>query len=212
MRRTTRDDDESDDDDSSDDDDDKSGGEDDDESDDDDDDESDDEESEDDVKSDDEESEGRRKSDDEDDDEESEDESGDADDDSSDEDDDRPTEAASADGHDDGTHGHGHDEISHVLPLPLLIGVLVALMALTGLTVVVADMHLGSKLGLAVAMVIATVKAGLVMMYFMHLRWDKKFNVLVFLGSFLFVILFLSMAITDRGEYQPDIDNWTQAQ
>jgi hypothetical protein len=38
--------------------------------------------------------------------------------------------------------------------------------------------------------------------YFMHLVWDSKFNVIAFLSSFLFVLLFLSMTILDRGEYQ----------
>ena len=40
----------------------------------------------------------------------------------------------------------------------------------------------------------------------MHLRWDKKLHLLVFLSSVLFLILFLSMALTDRREYQHDID------
>jgi hypothetical protein len=43
------------------------------------------------------------------------------------------------------------------------------------------------------------------------MAWDKKFNVVVFLSSFLFVILFLTMALTDRREYQRSIDTF-QAQ
>jgi cytochrome c oxidase subunit 4 len=60
-------------------------------------------------------------------------------------------------------------------------------------------------------MIIATIKAGLVMAFFMHLVWDRKYNLTVFLSSFLFVLLFLSLALTDRNEYQLDIDDFEMA-
>jgi cytochrome c oxidase subunit 4 len=59
-------------------------------------------------------------------------------------------------------------------------------------------------------MIIATIKAGLVMAFFMHLAWDKGFNLTVFLSSFLFVLLFLSLTLTDRNEYQAEIDLFEQ--
>jgi len=107
-------------------------------------------------------------------------------------------------------HGaHGHDEIAHPLSPALLIGVWVALMVFTGLTVWAASLGLGSQTSFTVAMIIATVKAGLVMGVFMHLVWDKPLNSLAFLGSFLFVLLFIGMALTDKSEYKPDIDRKT---
>jgi len=102
--------------------------------------------------------------------------------------------------------GHGHDEISHVTPVRLLIGVWGTLMVLTVITVGVTVVDLGSQTNLIVAMVIATIKAGLVVTYFMHLRWDRPFHTLVFLGSLLFVSLFISMTLLDKREYEPDID------
>lgn len=103
---------------------------------------------------------------------------------------------------------HGHDgEIAHPLPPALLIGVWLALMVFTGLTVTCAQLGLGSQMSFTVAMIIATIKAGLVMAIFMHLWWDKRLNLLVFLGSFLFVMLFIGMALTDKSEYKPDLDN-----
>ena len=105
--------------------------------------------------------------------------------------------------HDD--HGEDHG-LSHVTPLSLLVGVLSALIVLTVVTVVTAGIDLGAQWNLVLAMVIATVKASLVVTYFMHLRWDKKLHLLVFLSSVLFLILFLAMALTDRREYQHDID------
>lgn len=101
---------------------------------------------------------------------------------------------------------HHGDEISHVTPVRLLIGVWAALMVLTVITVAVTSIDLGSRINLIIAMAIATVKAGLVVTYFMHLRWDRPFNTLVFLGSLLFVSLFISMTLFDKSEYEPDIE------
>ena len=109
-------------------------------------------------------------------------------------------------GHGD-DHGGGHG-LAHTMPISLLIGVLAALMALTVLTVSVTHYDLGSEGNLVVAMIIATVKAALVVTFFMHLLWDKKFHLILFLTAVLFVVLFLSMSITDRGEYQPRIDDY----
>lgn len=111
------------------------------------------------------------------------------------------------------SHGHGgggHDDahIGHTAPMPLLIGVLGALILLTILTVAVTAVDLGSQGNFIVAMVIATVKAILVMGYFMHLFWDSRFNVVAFCSSFLFALLFFGMALLDRQETQPDIDAW----
>ena len=104
---------------------------------------------------------------------------------------------------------HGDDEhIAHILPAKMLIAIFVALIALTFITVSVHNMHLGTDVGLIAAMVIASIKAALVMLVFMHLFWEKLFNVVVFVASFLFVLLFLALAIADRAEYQPQIDNW----
>lgn len=99
-----------------------------------------------------------------------------------------------------------HDEIAHVMPVRLLLGVWGALMVLTVITVAVTSVDLGSRINLTIAMAIATVKAGLVVTYFMHLRWDRPFHTLVFLGSLLFVSLFISMTLLDKSEYERDIE------
>jgi cytochrome c oxidase subunit 4 len=111
------------------------------------------------------------------------------------------TEAQSR--HDAHAHGHG---LAHTMPVWMLVAVLGALMGLTVLTVSVTSFDLGSEGNLVVAMVIATIKAALVVTFFMHLLWDKKFHLILFLTAVLFVVLFLSMSITDRGEYQKNID------
>jgi cytochrome c oxidase subunit IV len=112
----------------------------------------------------------------------------------------------------DPSHAHDDHGLAHTTPVSLLVGILTALLVLTVFTVTVTSIDLGGEGNLVVAMIIATIKAGLVVMYFMHLFWDRKFNLILFLGSVLFLILFLSMAVTDRSEYQSDIDKFINAQ
>jgi cytochrome c oxidase subunit IV len=107
--------------------------------------------------------------------------------------------------HGDAHHGEGH---GHIAPMPLLIGVLGALIVLTVLTVAVTAVDLGSQGNFVVAMIVATIKAILVMGFFMHLIWDSKFNVIAFTSSFLFVMLFLGMAVLDRSEYRSSIQSF----
>jgi cytochrome c oxidase subunit 4 len=107
---------------------------------------------------------------------------------------------------------HAHGGMGHVLPASYLIGVWIALMIFTVATVEIARMGLGSQTSFTVAMIIATVKAGLVMAIFMHLWWDKRLNLLSFLGAFLFVLLFIGMLLTDKSEYAPDIAKRLEAE
>jgi cytochrome c oxidase subunit 4 len=110
-------------------------------------------------------------------------------------------------------HDHGDDHgLAHTMPIALLFGVLGALLALTVATVAVTAIDLGAQGNLIVAMVIATVKALLVCTFFMHLLWDKKFNLVLFLTSVLFLILFLGMTTADRGENQHAIDEYRALQ
>ncbi len=94
----------------------------------------------------------------------------------------------------------------------MLVGVLFALLLLTIATVSVTSVDLGQQGNLVVAMLVATIKAGLVVAFFMHLAWDNKFHLILFFTSVLFVILFLSVSVTDRDEYQHDIEYYTQQQ
>ena len=103
--------------------------------------------------------------------------------------------------------GHHHDDHSfaHPVSLKLLFGVFFALIALTLLTVGLAGIDLGA-FGIWISMGIATIKAALVALFFMHMFWEKSFNVLAFLSSFLFVALFIGFTLTDTQHYQNEIN------
>jgi cytochrome c oxidase subunit 4 len=92
----------------------------------------------------------------------------------------------------------------HVVPWLLLVGVWAALAVLTYVTVQVTHFNFGA-LNLWLAMGIATVKGSLVALYFMHLRWDKPFNAIVFVSALVFVMLFVGLALMDTLAYQPEL-------
>lgn len=99
---------------------------------------------------------------------------------------------------------HATPLVGHVVPVRVLVGVLAALLALTVLTVGVTWVDLGN-FNLWIAMSIATVKGSLVVLYFMHLRWDNRVNAIFFIGSLLFVTLFVGLSLMDTVEYQPEL-------
>jgi cytochrome c oxidase subunit 4 len=94
--------------------------------------------------------------------------------------------------------------LGHVVPLGVLVAVFAVLVALTLLTVAAASVDLGN-LNLYIALAIAGTKATLVVLYFMHLRYDRPFLLVLFLGCLGFVVLFISLVLTDTRAYNPSI-------
>jgi cytochrome c oxidase subunit 4 len=99
---------------------------------------------------------------------------------------------------------HGHAATAHVSSVRFLVGIFVTLVSLTILTVVANDWPLG-KFDLWVALIIACIKATLVALFFMHMYWDKGFNIFAFLTSFAFVTLFIGFTMMDTRHYQDSI-------
>lgn len=90
----------------------------------------------------------------------------------------------------------------HILPLKVYLGVGAALLVLTAITVGISYFHFGA-FNLLVAMMVAAVKATLVALYFMHLKYDNKLYLFIFVSSVLFVAVFVIVTMFDtlrRGE------------
>ena len=85
----------------------------------------------------------------------------------------------------------------HIIPFNTYIKVFAALIVLTILTVVTAKGMDLSPFNGAVAFLIASMKAGLVMAIFMHLKYDAKSNSIIIIGSFGFVILLFIFCVID---------------
>lgn len=104
------------------------------------------------------------------------------------------------------THSHGdtgHDEGTHVVPLRVLLGVWGVLVFLTWVTVGATRIDLGS-MNIVIALAIAVIKSAFVVLFFMHLRYDKPFNAVIFLSATAFVALFIGLALMDTKEYAVD--------
>ncbi len=92
----------------------------------------------------------------------------------------------------------------HVMSVPALVGVFAALLVLTGATVAATWGDLGAA-NMLIAMGIATVKAILVALFFMHLLYDRPFNALVFCTAWLFVAIFVVFTLLDTVQYHPEL-------
>jgi cytochrome c oxidase subunit 4 len=101
------------------------------------------------------------------------------------------------------------DQIGHIVPVKFLVLICALLLFLTAVTVWVSRYDFTeiniAEMGIIMALFVATVKATIVGLYFMHLRWDRPFIGFVFVGSILFVVLFICIALTDSMAYQPTI-------
>ena len=100
-----------------------------------------------------------------------------------------------------------HASFGHPAPTKLLYGIFIALVSLTILTIVANGWPLGN-FDIWVAMIIATIKASLVGLFFMHLYWEKAFNIISFLSSIFFLTLFISLTLIDRGAYRKSMEDF----
>lgn len=84
----------------------------------------------------------------------------------------------------------------HVVPISIYFAVFAALMALTAMTVWVAFIDLGA-LNAFVALGIAVVKATLVVLFFMHVKYSSKLTWLVVASGFVFLAIMLVLTMSD---------------
>lgn len=102
-------------------------------------------------------------------------------------------------------HSHAHD---HSADWKIYAGILSALLVLTVVTVAASRFDFGSA-NVVIAVLIATIKASLVALFFMHLRHDSPVNAIVFLSALLFLACLLILCIIDiNSRYKPTPYNW----
>lgn len=88
------------------------------------------------------------------------------------------------------------DHAPHVLPLQVYLVIGTALLIMTGITVTIAQYDFGSW-NLMIAMLIAGLKATLVALYFMHLKYDHKIYAMVFVIAILMLVVFIVFTMFD---------------
>ncbi len=84
----------------------------------------------------------------------------------------------------------------HIFAYKTLFYVLLALLALTGITVGVSFIDMG-KLNVWVALGIASVKATLVLMIFMHLKFEGRALIISFLSTVFFLAIMIGFTFWD---------------
>ena len=85
----------------------------------------------------------------------------------------------------------------HVVSTRLYYTIFVALMAFTALTVGVATINLG-RLNVVAALAIAVVKATLVLLFFMHLRYSPRLTWLVVSVALVWLAILIGLTMSDE--------------
>jgi cytochrome c oxidase subunit 4 len=84
----------------------------------------------------------------------------------------------------------------HITSVKVYLLVGITLLILTGLTVKVSTIHLGAWNAIA-ALVIASTKALLVALFFMHLLHDKRIYAVIMSAALIFLGIFLGLTMAD---------------
>jgi cytochrome c oxidase subunit 4 len=87
-------------------------------------------------------------------------------------------------------------EQHHIIPIKVYLAVFAALMVLTAVTVYVAFVDMG-MLNNVVALGIAVTKATLVVLYFMHMRYNTSLNKVALVATIFFFVLLVGMVFSD---------------
>jgi cytochrome c oxidase subunit IV len=93
---------------------------------------------------------------------------------------------------------------THVMSPGVLLATAGSLLVLTALTVTSSRIDLG-EWNVVVAIAIACTKAAIVALFFMHLKYDNRFQLVVLVVAALFAALFVAFVVFDTVQYQPDI-------
>ncbi len=88
------------------------------------------------------------------------------------------------------------DEYTHVVPASLYVGIWAALMLLTLTTVLVSFLELG-PFNIVAALLIATIKGSLVVLFFMHLRYSPKLTMVAVIAALFWLFIMFSLTMTD---------------
>jgi cytochrome c oxidase subunit 4 len=89
-----------------------------------------------------------------------------------------------------------HEHTEHIVSPGMYLTIILTLLALTGITVSAAFVDLG-RFNIVVALLIATVKATLVVLIFMHAKYAPERTKLVIVAGIFWLALLLFMTLSD---------------
>lgn len=86
----------------------------------------------------------------------------------------------------------------HVLPIRTYVLTFIVLMALMVLTAFLSTVPMGRELNTVVALFIAAVKATLVLLFFMHLKYESYvLSTVVFVAGLFWLLIFFGLTMVD---------------
>jgi cytochrome c oxidase subunit 4 len=89
-----------------------------------------------------------------------------------------------------------HEHTEHIVSPGMYLTIILSLLGLTGLTVFAAFIDLG-RFNIVAALLIATVKATLVVLIFMHAKYAPERTKLVIIAGIFWLALLLFMTLSD---------------
>lgn len=84
----------------------------------------------------------------------------------------------------------------HIVPPKVYVGIFLSLMVLTAATVGAAYVSLG-PFNIVIALAIASLKATLVVLYFMHARYSPKRTHMVIIAAVFWLAIMLALTLSD---------------
>jgi cytochrome c oxidase subunit 4 len=84
----------------------------------------------------------------------------------------------------------------HIVPPKIYVGIFLSLMVLTAATVAAAYVNLG-PFNIVIALAIASLKATLVVLYFMHARYSPMRTQLVIICAVFWLAIMLALTLSD---------------
>ena len=85
----------------------------------------------------------------------------------------------------------------HIVSIKVYLGVFLVLLVGTGLTAWVAFFNFPGPLNAIVALTIAVIKATLVVLYFMHMRYSARLIWLVFAAALFWLAILFALTFSD---------------
>jgi cytochrome c oxidase subunit IV len=84
----------------------------------------------------------------------------------------------------------------HIVPPKVYVGIFLSLMVLTAATVAAAYVNLG-PFNIVIALAIASLKATLVVLYFMHARYSPNRTHMVIIAAVFWLAIMLALTLSD---------------
>jgi cytochrome c oxidase subunit 4 len=88
------------------------------------------------------------------------------------------------------------EEHAHIVPYKTFLIIWLALLILTGVTVAVAQYHFGAW-NIWIALGIATLKSGLVVAVFMHMKYETRLFKLALFSALAILAIFIGLTFVD---------------